>query len=240
MVIGMTKGYVDFMYKGKIVRGWGDMCDKYFCIIASTIEWIFPGKRHRLNDLERDEFIEEVKRCEYELRKKYRMAFEDDNGKMIKKKIKKGKRKSKKEIENSRLEAKSLEDLDWNFYQKIILSAKNEVNMFERKEMLDNNRKYFFMKEAITEHASLITVNKYLLILGTSDSVYESTIKFSDLYKTIFKDEKNIIAHDIFGGLFAEEKASLGKKIYYLAPDSLEWEETEISYSKRTKTCFVS
>ena len=94
MVIGMTKGYVDFMYKGKIVRGWGDMCDKYFCIIASTIEWIFPGKRHRLNDLERDEFIEEVKRCEYELRKKYRMAFEDDNGKMIKKKIKKGKRKS--------------------------------------------------------------------------------------------------------------------------------------------------
>lgn len=43
-----------------------------------------------------------------------------------------------------------------------------------------------------------------------------------------------IIADDVFGGVFAFKKAGIneGSTIYYLAPDTLEWEDLEIVYSE--------
>ncbi len=121
---------------------------------------------------------------------------------------------------------------DWGFIKDMMSGAKNEIRLFERTEKADENQEYPSVKDAIADRVSLITVNGYLRILGTSESVYEDAAGFSALYKEIFKEEKRIIAYDVFGGLFAEKKGILGKIISYFAPDSLEWEKLGMDQQK--------
>lgn len=64
-------------------------------------------------------------------------------------------------------------ELNWGFYKELISGAKNEIRLFERTEKADENREYPSVKDAIADRVSLITVNGYLRILGTSESVYE-------------------------------------------------------------------
>ena len=116
---------------------------------------------------------------------------------------------------------------DWGHYKNKLLKVKNDVCIFERIDMVDNKQKYRTVMETIVNNVSLITVNKYLRILGTSDSAYESILGFTNLFKEIYNEEKYIIAYDVFGGLFATERT-----IHYFAPDTLEWEDLQINYEK--------
>ena len=104
---------------------------------------------------------------------------------------------------------------DWGFFKDMRLGAKNEICLFERTEKADDNREYSSVKDAIADRVSLITVDGYLRILGTSESVYEDAAGFSALYKEIFKEERPVIAYDVFGGLFAAKKGIPGGKICY-------------------------
>ncbi|MCM1534909.1 MAG: DUF2625 domain-containing protein [Clostridium sp.] len=116
---------------------------------------------------------------------------------------------------------------DWSYYKNMFMNAQNEICIFERMDMPEDKRIYRTAMETVVDHISLITVNKYLRILGTSDSTYESVFGFTKLFKEIYNEEKYIIAHDVFGGLFATERT-----IHYFAPDSLEWEDLEINYEE--------
>lgn len=116
---------------------------------------------------------------------------------------------------------------DWNRCKKGMSNAKNEVCIFERMETADNKRKYRTVMETVVDHVSLITVNKYLRILGTSDSACESVFEFTKLFQEIYQEEKYIIAHDVFGGLYATERT-----IHYFAPDTLEWEDLQVNYEQ--------
>lgn len=116
--------------------------------------------------------------------------------------------------------------LDWSHYKENLLNARNDVCIFERSEA-GGSREYRTVMEMVVNHVSLITVNKYLRILGTSDSAYESVFGFTNLFKEIYNEEKYIIAHDVFGGLFATERT-----VHYFAPDTLAWEDLNINYEQ--------
>lgn len=116
---------------------------------------------------------------------------------------------------------------NWSDFKNKFMASKNEIYICEKEEMIKDIKKYRTAMEAVVNHVSYITVNKYLRILGTGSSTYESVFGFSNLFKEIYKKEKYIIAHDVFGGLFATERT-----IQYFAPDSLEWEDLRINYKE--------
>lgn len=63
---------------------------------------------------------------------------------------------------------------------------------------------------------------------GQSQPESESSIITQPLAKAL------VIAYDVVGGFFALNGGGLGEQpsIYYFAPDTLEWEDTELSYSE--------
>lgn len=63
---------------------------------------------------------------------------------------------------------------------------------------------------------------------GQSQPESESSIITQPLAKAL------VVAYDVVGGFFALNGGGLGEQasIYYFAPDTLEWEDTELSYSE--------
>lgn len=118
---------------------------------------------------------------------------------------------------------------DWSRYKDELMKAKNDVHIFDRAED-DGSQKYSTVMEMVVNNISYITVNKYLRILGTSDSAYESVFGFTKLFKEIYHEDKYIIAHDVFGGLFATERT-----VQYFAPDTLAWEDLQMNYEQFIK-----
>lgn len=116
---------------------------------------------------------------------------------------------------------------DWNNYKNKLLNSPNEVRIFEKHEITESSHNYRSFMEAVVNHVSHITINKYLRILGTSDSAYENIFEFTNVYRDIFGEEKYIIANDVFGGLFATERT-----VHYFAPDSLQWEDLGVNYEE--------
>lgn len=63
---------------------------------------------------------------------------------------------------------------------------------------------------------------------GQSQPESESSIITQPLAKAL------VVAYDVVGGFFALNGGGLGEQpsVYYFAPDTLEWEDTELSYSE--------
>lgn len=116
-------------------------------------------------------------------------------------------------------------DLNWNRLKLKLLESPNYVAIFEKHETQNSSNQYKTVLETIANNVSYILVNKYLRILGTSDFLYENLFDFTSEFKEVFGEEKYIIAHDVFGGLFASEKT-----IQYFSPDSLKWEDMGVNY----------
>lgn len=114
----------------------------------------------------------------------------------------------------------------WEFYKEKLADSPNEICIIEKKQN-DRCLACESVLDTITGNMSVMSVNKYLRLLGTGDSLYENIFDFTNQYREIFGEEKYIVAYDVFGGLFASEKT-----IHYFAPDTLQWEDLEINYEE--------
>jgi hypothetical protein len=114
---------------------------------------------------------------------------------------------------------------DWNYFKNRLVNSPNDVQVFEKTKIPIGSTKDDTALEAISNNVSCILVNKYLRILGTSDSMYENIFSFTDEFRDIFGEDKYIVAYDVFGGLFASEKT-----IHYFSPDNLRWEDLGVNY----------
>ena len=117
--------------------------------------------------------------------------------------------------------------LDWKYFKEKLANSPNDIQIFEKTGGVTNPAKGNTAMEVITSNVSFILVNKYLRILGTSESMYENIFDFTNEFREVFGEEKYIVAYDIFGGLFASEKT-----IHYFSPDNLQWEDLDVSYGE--------
>ena len=117
--------------------------------------------------------------------------------------------------------------LDWKYFKEKLANSPNDIQIFEKTGGVTNPAKGNTAMEVITSNVSFILVNKYLRILGTSESMYENIFDFTNEFREVFSEEKYIVAYDIFGGLFASEKT-----IHYFSPDNLQWEDLDVSYGE--------
>lgn len=60
IIAEIGRGYIDFLYRRKIVRAWGKKRFDIYRLKAEKIEWVDSDSAHRLNEEERTAFIKEV------------------------------------------------------------------------------------------------------------------------------------------------------------------------------------
>ena len=126
---------------------------------------------------------------------------------------------------------------------KQIVYILNESDNKIRVDKLDEYNTCMLNKMGIDEHSALgqvvantygITVNGYIRILGSGDGITSYNIMDYNIeLEKYFDSGKLIVANDIFGGLFAintENQDYNSGDILYFAPDTLEWENLEITY----------
>ena len=111
----------------------------------------------------------------------------------------------------------------WDYFKNRLLESPNTVQIHEKPNSSDAAESTVL--ETIANNVSLILVNKYLRILGTGDSPYESVHGFIEEFQKVFHEQRYIVAHDAFGGLFASEYT-----VFYFSPDNLHWEDLGINY----------
>lgn len=114
---------------------------------------------------------------------------------------------------------------DWNYFKDRLADSPNDVQIFEKPAVSVGSTESGTVLEVISNNVSYLLVNRYLRILGTSDSPYENVFDFSNEFRDVFGENKYIVAHDAFGGLFASERT-----IHYFSPDTLQWEDLGVNY----------
>ena len=113
-------------------------------------------------------------------------------------------------------------ELTWIEIKSKFDNSPNTIDVFEKK----NDEHYNSLLEVVVNNASLIIVNKYLRILCSGDTEFENILQFNSKFKKIIGENKYVVAHDVFGGLFAITETGIS----YFSPDGLDWEDLEISY----------
>jgi hypothetical protein len=101
------------------------------------------------------------------------------------------------------------------------------------------------MGAIIYETGGIIIEDGIIRILGSGNAKLNRGLMEWNRNKSFSKDEKPkfiLIADDVFGGFFAINGGSLSSdnlgKIFYLAPDTLKWENLDLSYSDFLLFCF--
>lgn len=129
-----------------------------------------------------------------------------------------------------------------SLWEKIVYIL-NESDNKIKIDKLDEYNACILNKMGIDEYSALgqvvantygITVNGYIRILGSGNGVTSYNIMDYNIeLEKYFDSGKLIVANDIFGGLFAintENQNYNSGDIWYFAPDTLEWENLEITY----------
>lgn len=118
---------------------------------------------------------------------------------------------------------------------KDILKSFNKSNnvidyRVEDIECLDNDTsKNALGVSDITNHFQYIIVNKYLKILGNDKKFGINWA--NNIYRTNYNSDSLLVAYDIFGGLFIIKDYQVSDgKIWYFAPDTMTWENLEVTY----------
>ena len=79
-----------------------------------------------------------------------------------------------------------------------------------------------------------IFIENYIRLFGSGDKENSYNIyKYNLELKKYFDDNMIILGNDIFGGLFSLNKEK--NNILYFAPDTLEWEDLDITYKEFIK-----
>lgn len=114
--------------------------------------------------------------------------------------------------------------MEWNIVKNSFLNSRNSVEIFERENVTEKSNT---VMEAIVNNTDSVVINKYLRILGSGQSLYENIFSFNLEAERAFGEKNYIVAYDAFGGLFSARET-----IHYFAPDTLEWEDLDISYNE--------
>jgi hypothetical protein len=137
------------------------------------------------------------------------------------------------------------EDSAWSMIQEWLINTKNDVEVLSN---LRNLGEETLQKLQVTNKSTMgaialecggFLVDKgWLRILGSgSDKISGNLLSGNNLDGAQMKFSVKgalIIAYDIVGGIFAINSGAFGysiKNIFYLAPDTLEWEDTEKGYT---------
>jgi hypothetical protein len=101
------------------------------------------------------------------------------------------------------------------------------------------------MGAVVYETGGLLIDHGWLRVLGSGHAKLNRSLPEWNKGKSFNKYEEQpaylLVADDAIGGFFAINGGALGKdagNLYYLSPDSLEWEATELSYSEFLTFCF--
>jgi hypothetical protein len=143
-------------------------------------------------------------------------------------------------------------DSSWPLIEDWVKSAKNKVEILELDTTSDKNALYntqvttrSLMGAIIFNTGGLIIDNGWIRILGSGNSKLNRSIPTWNKVKS-FKEYGEpapflLIADDAIGGFYVLNGGALGKdlgKIYYFAPDSLEYEPLDLTYSEFILFCF--
>ncbi|HFI0817451.1 TPA: DUF2625 family protein, partial [Streptococcus suis] len=100
----------------------------------------------------------------------------------------------------------------------------------DNEELLNgDNCEDTFDVNSISEIFGYITINRYLKILGNDPNF---GLKWANnIYGNSYDKTSLLVAYDIFGGLFVIKDYQFGgEQIWYFAPDTMNWENLEITY----------
>ena len=140
----------------------------------------------------------------------------------------------------------------WTLVQEWIAKAKNHVEVLP----CDSNKaKDALYKTQVTTRSpmgavifatgGLLIDNGWVRILGSGSDRLNRTLPDWNKGKSFTEIGDRppflLIADDVIGGFFAINGGQFGNnpgKVYYLSPDNLEWESTNLSYSEFLDFCF--
>lgn len=145
-------------------------------------------------------------------------------------------------------------DSAWPLVQEWVKSAKNKVELFPLDSFSDKDALYHTqvttrspMGTIIHYTGGILVDDGWIRILGSGNTTFNRSITQWNLGKSITKYGQGfpylLIADDAIGGFFLLNGGGLGSdlgKIYYLAPDTLEYEPLDIGYSEFLDFCFNS
>lgn len=126
----------------------------------------------------------------------------------------------------------------WDKIKNIFKDSKKKVKILTPNIYNDtlnniNVNENSALAEVITNTAGII-IDNYIRLFGNGNkdgsyNIYEYNLEF----KKYFDDNMIIVGNDVFGGLFSLDKEK--NNILYFAPDTLQWENLEISYQDLIK-----
>ncbi|QEY25609.1 DUF2625 domain-containing protein [Neisseria zalophi] len=139
----------------------------------------------------------------------------------------------------------NLEESGWDFISEWLEEATNDYEILEKdpkraeQELINTQvTTRSPMGALIYETGGILIDSGWLRILGSGSTKLNRGLMEWNQGKTYEKLGERpthlLIADDIVGGYFAINAGGIGNvigNIYYLAPDFLEWEDTELGYS---------
>lgn len=145
-------------------------------------------------------------------------------------------------------------DPAWPLVHRWIDSAKNKVEVLEfdsaaAKNALFNTQvsTYSTLGAVIYNSGGIMVDNGWLRILGAGSARLNRSVSEWNKGKTIQeygdKPAYLLVADDAVGGFFAINYGAFGqdlKNVYYLAPNSLNWEPLGLGYTEFIRFCFDS
>lgn len=152
----------------------------------------------------------------------------------------------------SLLELTNNTDSAWNLVENWIKKAEVKVVVLPKENSRADKEiettqvtTHSPMGAVIYETGGIIIEDGILRILGSGNVKLNRGLMEWNRDKSFSKDEKPkflLIADDVFGGFFAINGGSLSPdylgKVFYLAPDTLKWENLDLNYSDFLLFCF--
>ncbi|ALJ01378.1 hypothetical protein DC20_10745 [Rufibacter tibetensis] len=141
----------------------------------------------------------------------------------------------------------------WDLLLKWIKEAKNKVDVLpatqataEAALLQAQVTTRSPMGAVVYETGGILIDDGWLRILGSGTALMPRSLMTWNKGKSYQKDGEQpsflLIADDVLGGFFAINAGGLGQKdlgrVFYLSPDDLQWESTQLSYSDFLQFCF--
>lgn len=137
------------------------------------------------------------------------------------------------------------EEPGWKLVKDWIKEGTNRIEVLPKNKVLADSALYQTqvttrspMGAIIYETGGILIDGGWIRILGSGNEKLDRTLPSWNKGKTFDKYGEQpsilLIADDVVGGFFAINGGALGEdlgKIYYFAPDTLDWEPMEIGYS---------
>jgi hypothetical protein len=150
---------------------------------------------------------------------------------------------------------KELVDVEssWQVVKDLMANATNNFEILPKndkmaeKALVELQQSTASLMGAVTyETGGILIDNGWLRVLGSGHEKLTRTIANWNLGRSYENPEDTpgflMIADDVLGGIFAVNGTELGDDVgnlYYLAPDTLEWEPLEVSYHDFLSFCFT-